>query len=76
MVECNLAKVDVEGSNPFSRSKRRSSQAGVSAFGLEGPWPKDPVTRLQADDDAHAAYAGRVGVLSAFVIAAPRAKAS
>ena len=22
MVECNLAKVDVEGSNPFSRSTR------------------------------------------------------
>lgn len=24
MVECNLAKVDVEGSNPFSRSKLKA----------------------------------------------------
>ena len=28
MVECNLAKVDVEGSNPFSRSQARPRAAG------------------------------------------------
>jgi hypothetical protein len=28
VVECHLAKVDVEGSNPFSRSKKRKNEAG------------------------------------------------
>ena len=28
MVECHLAKVDVEGSNPFSRSKKTGRRSG------------------------------------------------
>ena len=37
VVECNLAKVDVGGSNPLSRSNRGIAQPGsASALGAEG----------------------------------------
>ena len=36
MVECNLAKVDVEGSNPFSRSKNPEPSRPVRAEALAG----------------------------------------
>ena len=35
MVECNLAKVDVEGSNPFSRSENLNDNDRLEAL----PWP-------------------------------------
>ena len=35
VVECNLAKVDVEGSNPFSRSaKKKAPTQGAGPFSL------------------------------------------
>ena len=36
MVECNLAKVDVEGSNPFSRSKLRALRTVNARFLMSG----------------------------------------
>ena len=34
MVECNLAKVDVEGSNPFSRSAKSLGNSAFAGFPL------------------------------------------
>ena len=34
MVECHLAKVDVEGSNPFSRSPKAQLLLGFFFFGV------------------------------------------
>ena len=36
MVECNLAKVDVEGSNPFSRSAESEQNQPVRGAALAG----------------------------------------
>jgi integrase len=36
VVECNLAKVDVEGSNPFSRSAKLKQNRPVSGLALAG----------------------------------------
>ncbi len=36
VVECNLAKVDVEGSNPFSRSNEKLPSAAFFVWGVEG----------------------------------------
>ena len=36
MVECNLAKVDVEGSNPFSRSEKLKQNQPVRGPALAG----------------------------------------
>ncbi len=47
MVECNLAKVDVEGSNPFSRSETKtkplSLAEGLFRFGDSNPRKKQLV---------------------------------
>ena len=33
LVECNLAKVDVEGSNPFARSRKKFHELSLGKFG-------------------------------------------
>ena len=37
MVECNLAKVEVEGSNPFTRSTTRAATAARVIYKLDTP---------------------------------------
>ncbi len=53
MVECHLAKVDVEGSSPFSRSKTRTKKAGWESpsrlFSFRRPPGCDPVSVSKAD---------------------------
>jgi hypothetical protein len=49
LVECNLAKVDVEGSNPFARSGDLLSARGVTRIGrgrfFWGPIPSPARTK-------------------------------
>ncbi len=45
MVECHLAKVDVEGSNPFSRSTRRFAPRGASWHADRTPVRMNRTTR-------------------------------
>ena len=38
MVECHLAKVDVEGSNPFSRSRKTATYRAIAGWPFFGFW--------------------------------------
>jgi Mrp family chromosome partitioning ATPase len=51
VVECNLAKVEVAGSNPVSRSK---AEAHASAFFLLSDRPMVDPTDIQLSDESHA----------------------
>src|SRR5690606_30295049 len=46
VVECNLAKVDVEGSNPFSRSENRQAKQPVTAHAVAGFFVEAPKREL------------------------------